>query len=264
MKWMLMWLVSTNLVYANDSAVNAGGSDPGPLGKVKGEESVIRMVSERIDIHFGKENSKIHCRFVFRSTKPGEPAKQLVGFSDRGGANTDQTQIENLVTKVNGKEMPSKKELGWFADYQGGIGPYPATGKPDEVPVEFHTVEVVFPPDQDVVIERIYEVGNGGSVMGDSVFTYTTATGAIWKGTIGRAEFHITLDGWTIDDLAFEDGPQKVEPRKQMEFSSPNKSEWKIESPTRMSLVWENFEPAVHSTRRGITLKTWIKPELAR
>ena len=100
--------------------------------------------------------------------------------------------------------------------------------------------------------------------MGDSVFTSTTATGAIWKGTIGRAEFHITLDGWTIDDLAFEDGPQKVEPRKQMEFSSPNKSEWKIESPTRMSLVWENFEPAVHSTRRGITLKTWIKLELAR
>ncbi len=223
MKYALLFFAALGIAKANDSAVNAGGTAPGPLGKVQGEESVIRMVSERVEIHFGKEKTKVRCRFVFRSTKPGEPAKQLVGFSDRGGVETDQTEIANLVTKVNGKEVPAKKELGWFSGFQGGIGPNPATGKLDDSPVQFHTLEVVFPPEEDVVIERIYEVGNGGSVVGDNNFVYSTATGAIWKGPIGRAEFVVTLDGWTVEDLAFEDGPQKVEPRKQMAFSSPNK-----------------------------------------
>jgi len=261
MRWILISMLGAGCALGNDTAVNAAGHAPGPLGAIKGEESVIRMVSEKIDIVFGKEKSKVHCRFVFRSTKQGADAKQTVGFPDLVGE-VDQGRIVSMLTRIDGKEVPSKLQDGYFIDED--FSPRGALGKPphDDMVVtdaKYHTVDVTFPPDKDVIIEREYVVDNGGSVMGNSTFSYTTLTGAIWHGTIGKAEFTVTLDGWTIDDLAFEDGPQKLPPREQMTFSSVNKADWKIESPTKLSLVWENFEPAVHKSRQGIFLTTWNK-----
>jgi hypothetical protein len=257
MRWILFAMLGSTFAFGNDTAVNAAGHAPEPLGAIKGEESVIRMVSEKIDIVFGKEKSKVHCRFVFHSTKPDADAKQTVGFPDMVG-DADHGKILSMITRIDGKEVPSKLQEGYFnhGDSRSIIGKPP---REDTMVTEakFHTVEVTFPPDKDVIIEREYVVDNGGSVMGDSTFSYTTKTGAIWHGTIGKAEFTVTLDGWTIDDLAFEDGPQKLPPRQQMNFCSVNKADWKIESPTKLSLVWENFEPAVHQSRQGIFLTTW-------
>lgn len=253
----LFWLPL--LASANDSTVSASIDAPTAVGEFQGEESVIRMVSEKIDITFGKSESKVKCRFVFRSTKPDSPAVQLVGFPDLLTEQPfDVSSITSMVTRVNGKEIPAKKEKGFWGNGRGTLGKVPE-GTPGYTPAEFYVVEVSFPPDQDVIIERDYTVENGGSVMGDSTFAYATFTGAVWKDTIGRAEINVTLDGWTLDDLAFEDGPQKIEPREQGVFSSPNLEDWKVESPTKLSLVWENFEPAVHTTRRGIFLTTWKK-----
>lgn len=252
-------LLAAGIASANDTAVNAGGSAPHPVGQFKGDESVIRMVSEKIDIVFGKETSKVHCRFVFRSTKPSGDARQTVGFPDLVGEQ-DAGPIRSMVTIVNGNEVKSKIQKGYFVNED--TNPRGALGKPPHADMivteaEYHTVDITFPAGKDVIVERIYTVDNGGSVEGNTTFGYTTLTGAIWNGTIGKAEFSVTLDGWTLDDLVFEDGPQKLPPLQQMVFSSPNKSDWKIESPTKMSLVWENFEPAVHKTRRGIFLTTW-------
>lgn len=228
------------------------------MGEVLGGESVIRMVSEKIDITFGKKKSKVHCRFVFRSTKEGADATQVVGFPDMVNQ-MDVGSILSMKTWIDGKRVESKKETGWFleddANPRGGTGTPPNPDLSNEA--IFHTVNGVFPPDKDVVIEREYEFQNGGSVMGGTTFYYTTLTGAIWQGNIGRAEFNVTLEGWTIDDLAFEDGPQKIAPRKQSEFCSVNKADWTIVSPTQMKLVWENFEPAVHKSRRDIFITTW-------
>lgn len=261
MKSLLFLLLSSSGLLANDTALPPTISAPKALGEFKGEESVIRMVSEKIDITFGKPRSKVHCRFVFRSTKPGQPAKQIVGFPDGLPSNDlwDVGHIESMKTRIDGKEIVANKEQGWFRIE--GEGPSSGFGKPPEggktIPVTYYTMEVIFPPDRDVIIEREYVTSNGGSVFGDITFDYTTLSGAIWQGTIGRAEFTLALDGLTVDDLAFEDGPQKIEPRQQRTFSSPNKSCWKVESPTKLSMVWENFEPAVHETRRGIFLTTW-------
>jgi len=259
MRWILIAMLGAGCALGNDTAVNAAGHAPGPLGAIKGEESVIRMVSEKIDIVFGKEKSKVHCRFVFRSTKPDADAKQTVGFPDMVG-DADHSEILSMITRIDGKEVPSKLQDGYFNHEESRA----VIGKPPGenmmiTEAKFHTVDVTFPPDKDVIIEREYVVDNGGSVMGDSTFDYTTSTGAIWHGTIGKAEFTVTLDGWTIDDLAFDDGPQKLPPREQMNFCSVNKADWRIESPNKLSLVWENFEPAVHKSRQGIFLTTWNK-----
>ncbi len=243
----------------NDTAVNSAASAPHPVGEFKGEESVIRMVSEKIDIVFGRERSKVHCRFVFRSTKEKGDARQIVGFPDMVGE-SDSGRILSMTTRMDGREVEAKVRKGYFINEdfspRGVLGP-PPSGGVLVTEAEYHTIEVAFPPDKDVVIERMYVVENGGSVMGNTTFSYTTLTGAIWHGTIGRAEFNVTLDGWTLEDLAFEDGPQKLKPREQMVFCSPNRADWKIEASGKMSLVWEDFEPAVHKSRREVFLTTW-------
>jgi len=250
---------------ANDSAINSGAYGPAPLGEFQGEESVIRMVTESIDIRFGKEQSDVTCRFTFRSSKKEGDAKQVVGFPDLLQTESDTGSILKLETFVNGEKVEAKKVRGWFGASEwgtpkSGLGAPPANLPENEVQLaDFFTVEVAFPPDRDVVIERRYTADNGGDVSGSTTFFYTTQTGSVWKDTIGVAEFRVKLDGWTVDDLAFEDGKQTVPPRQQFGWSSPNRSEWTVVSPTELKMTWKDFEPAVHKTRRGIHLATWSK-----
>lgn len=263
MKALLFLCLSVPLL-ANDTGINAGGYGPSPLGEFKGEESVIRMISETIDIRFGKRESQVVCRFTFRNTKKEGDAKQTVGFPDFIEDDTDHGSIEKLETLVDGKPAESKKVRGWFSADEWSTPKSGLGEPPEDLPREnlkladFFVVDVSFPPEKDVVIERRYTAGNGGNVEGVTTFCYTTHTGAVWKDTIGKAEFTVKLDGWTVDDLAFEDGPQKNRPRQQLgTFCSPNKAEWTVVSPTELKMTWEDFEPAVHKTRRGILLSTW-------
>lgn len=249
---------------SNDTTFSGDGYGPEPLGEFEGEESVIRMVSESIDIHFAKDESKVHCRFVFRSTKKSGDARQVVGFPDIVDSDRDLGGIRNIETRVNGEKVETKKEPGYFSHetHKSKLGKPPAGIQSEETEHwAFYTMEVTFPPDKDVIIERDYVSGNGSNAIDQSqVFDYTTETGAIWKGNIGQADFHVTLDGYSMNDLAFEDGDQKLPSRQQQEWCSPNRSEWTIVSPTEMKLTWKNFEPATHSTRRGIKLVTWAFP----
>ena len=241
---------------ANDASINLGAHGPEPVGEFRGEESVVRMVSEKIDITFGRQETRVHCRFVFRSSKTGGDAVQMLGFPDFH-TEADTGTIHSMVSRVDGREVPSKKLRGWqdLDTSKCHLGTSSVGAAAD-----FYTITVTFPPDRDVVVEREYVATNGRSVLGDTYFSYTTRTGGSWKGSIGKAEFHVTLDGWKLDDLAFEDGEQKVDPRLQRKYASPNLSEWKVEAPDKLSLVWTNFEPAVHHTRQNIHLQTWCVP----
>lgn len=242
---------------ANDASINLGAHGPEPVGEFQGGESVVRMVSEKIDITFGRQETHVHCRFVFRSSKVGADAVQMLGFPDFI-TEADTGSIHSMISRVDGHEVPSKKMLGWqdLETSKCHLGPSPEGA----AAADFYTITVTFPPDRDVIVEREYVATNGRSVMGDTYFSYTTRTGGSWKGTIGKAEFHVTLDGWKLEDLAFEDGEQKIDPRVQRKFGSPNLSEWKVEAPNKLSLVWTNFEPAVHHTRQNIHLQTWNVP----
>jgi hypothetical protein len=260
----LIFLALVATTAANDSAINSGGHGPSPLGEFQGEESVIRMVSERIDIKFGKDQSEVTCRFTFRSTKKEDDAKQTVGFPDFIDTDTDRGHISELKTFVDGQPVEAKKVRGWFgAGLKGNLGDPPAVLGEEVQRADFFVVDVTFPPDKDVIVERRYIADNGGNVMGNKNLSYVTSTGAVWQGTIGVAEFHVKLDGWTVDDLAFEDGKQKRSPRLQVgPWCEPNLAEWKVVSPTELTMTWKDFEPAVHKTRCGIMLSTWSqRPE---
>ena len=259
----LTGLLMTSSLWANDGAINLGAHAPQPLGEYSGEESVIRMVSERIEIVFSKGESKVHCRFVFQNTKKSGSAVQVLGFPDfltEGDTGT----IRSIQSKVDGELVPTVKQRGWMDSTTGraqlGELPEDAMGQA----ADFYTMPVTFPMEREVIVEREYVAGNGGSVMGDHFFTYTTQTGGPWKGTIGKAEFQVRLEGLTVEELAFEDGKQQIDPRQQLGFCSPNRSEWKIASATEMTLTWLDFEPAIHRTRQGIRIQTWIDPKRLR
>lgn len=264
---MKKYLLLLGLVFpalANDSGINSGGHGPSPMGEFQGDESVIRMVAESIEIRFGKDESQVNCRFTFRSSKEEGEAKQVVGFPDFLDTETDKGQIHKLETFVDGKKVEARKVRGWFASGEfeipkSGLGEPPATLQEDQIQkADFFVIDVSFPADRDVIIERKYTADNGGNVDGSKTFSYTTLTGAVWKDTIGKAEFTVKLDGWTVNDLAFEDGPQKNRPREQYgTWCEPNKAEWTVVSPTELKMTWKDFEPAVHKTRRGIHLATW-------
>lgn len=264
---LLSALLSSPVARANDTAINAGSYGPSPLGEFEGEESVIRMVSEKIDIRFGKTESEVHCSFTFRSSKKEGTAKQVVGFPDLLNTETDQGTITKLETWIDGEKVETKKVAGWFGTSEwgtprSGLGDPPKNLPAEEIQrADFYVVDVSFPAGKDVVVERRYTAGNGGDAMGAIAFSYTTHTGAIWKDTIGQADFTVKLaDGLTVDDLAFEDGKQKLPPRSQSGWCSPNKAEWTVVSPTELKMTWKDFEPAAHRSRRGINLVTWVKP----
>ncbi len=255
---------------ADDSAMNEGAYGPEPRGGTKGDESIIRMESEKITVKFGKETSEVKARFVFRSYKPKDPARQLVGFPDYGAANKEGERrdpkgdapwhgdlnvtgpLKDMHTFVDGKEVESKVEYGFvqMTDDEGWKPGTPENG----VLMAWHTMWVDFPPDKDVVIERDYKVDNGEMVGGIAMFEYITATGANWRGTIGQLDADVTLDGWTVDDIAWKTGGKKKQILEGGPYTTPDKKAWKILSPTHLQFTWKDFEPRTDKDRRSFTL----------
>jgi hypothetical protein len=94
----------------------------------------------------------------------------------------------------------------------------------------WHAVQVTFPPDTDVNIERRFRVRNGVQVHNVHFLKYSIATGGVWHDSIKRLEASVELkEGLTIEDL---DWPSD-HPDQNLQIScSPDKGEWQIRSPT--------------------------------
>ncbi len=264
-------LFAASFARGDDSSMNEGAYGPEPRGATAGEESVVRMESEKISVRFGREKSDVVARFVFRSGKPNAPARQLVGFPDFGAAYEEAHRrdpkgdapwqpheniagaIEDLHTFVDGEEVASKLDYGFIIEDEA-VGWKPGTPK-DGTLMAWHVAWVSFPPGKDVVVERRYRVPNGQMVYGISKFDYTTATGAAWRGTIGRLDVDVTLDSWKISDLAWKNG-EKKQVFDTGPYTSPDKSAWTILSPTHLQFTWNDFEPRTAKNRRGFGLVT--------
>jgi hypothetical protein len=239
-------------LWANDTAVHDGHAGPTPIGGKHGPESVIRMVRERLEIAFGREGTTVKATFVFRNTKTDAPARQTVGFPDRTAMAAEETfeqdfsgPIENLHTFVDGEKRSARKLRAWVRERDGFDEPAKA-GDDDAFERIWHAIDVEFPVGRDVVIERRYRVPNGTSVAGppQTFFEYTTATGGVWKGTIGEMVAEVTLgDGLTVKDLLWKEGGV-----------SPPRKAWEEIAPNRLRLVWKDFEPRTQADRRGFRL----------
>jgi len=246
----LLFIASCAL--ANDTAVQDGNDGPAPIGDRRGTESVIRMVREHLDIVFGKEKTTVRATFVFLNTKPNASAHQTVGFPDRTAMAKDKNfegdfsgPIENLVTLVNGQERKSRALRGWVNEHDGLEEPA-QPGEKGAFERIWHAIDVEFPVGKEVVIERRYRVPNGRSVASDPevFFDYTTATGGVWKGTIGEMVADVTLaDDLTVESLLWNGSLGAG--------TSPGRVQWQTQSPTKMQLVWKDFEPRTEPEHRG-------------
>jgi hypothetical protein len=275
-RFSLIFLLSAAAVVsslANDTSLHDGRFGPEPVDQ--GSESPVRMVAEHIEVSFGYRDTDVHCTFVFRNTAAKEPVTQLVGFPDLGAAaremgrrepeyaetiseRANTAPIRKMQTRVDGKRIKSALKFGnvmpgndhegtavWSFDERKGVRAW-------------HTVRVTFPPGRDVKIERIYTVQNGATALRVAFFHYTTATGAPWRGTIGRLQADITLkDGITVDDLIWPHSARTRDFTRDeiAQFTmQPSRPEWQIIDARHLRLEWRYFEPRTEKDRRGFTL----------
>jgi hypothetical protein len=258
-------------LFANDTSLHDGRFGPEPLDG----ESPVRMVAEQINVAFGYRDTAVHCRFVFRNTGAKYPVVELVGFPDIGAAASEMARREpgyadtvvervntaplrKLETRVDGKRVRSMLKFGNVARGKDNDGTAVWSFHERSGVRAWHTVAVTFPPARDVIIERSYTVQNGASALGVTFFHYTTATGAVWRGTIGRMQAEITLkDGLTVNDLIW---PRSARTRDftaddLAQFSmQPPRAAWTVVDAKHLRLVWTNFEPRTETAHRGFTL----------
>jgi len=119
---------------------------------------------------------------------------------------------------------------------------------------------VTFPAGEDVIVERRYSVENGWSVGNILFFGYTTATGGVWKGTIGRLQADVSLrDGLTVNDLIWPGAKRFGEVVEVNYRMSPGRSGWQVIDPTHLRMVWNDFEPRTEPNHRGFTMAHGIR-----
>lgn len=159
------------------------------------ESTQVRMVAEMVTLTVSQdpadENGAVaETRAVFTMRNLGTveekmnvrfPLSFFNGNSDGFG---DFPEIDSVAVKVNGKSVSTRREIQPFLNSTSSYQ------ERDEIP--WSVFEVTFPPDQDVIIEVVYDV-EGFGYYPYEVFKYVLETGAGWNGTIGSAEVILRL-----------------------------------------------------------------------
>ncbi|MAS91780.1 MAG: hypothetical protein CMO55_01185 [Verrucomicrobiales bacterium] len=244
----------TCFVIPNDAAMNDGSQGPEPLGWRSGEESIIQMKSEHLDIHFGVETTKVKVAFTFISHKKSGPALQKLGFPDASRSYQEgdvSGPIKNLITRVNGKEVKSELVEGHYhyKINEDGSEEYEKVeeGADESERHAWYVIDVEFPVGEEVIVEREYSCPSGGSTNWDSFFIYETRTGGAWKGKIEKLTADVTFDKTVRPDLVM------LEPEEGWEWSDDK---------SKVSLTWGPFEPRTEENRQWISITTLNIPLL--
>lgn len=241
-----------------------------------GRESPVRMEREHLQVDFGYQFTAMHAIFTFRNSAPQGTVEHLVGFPDIGAASVEMKRRDpeharviservntapllDLRTLIDGKERKAALRLGevkpggdtdrttvWSFDKASGIRAW-------------HVVRVQFPAGKEVTIERYYRVQNGTSALGVAFFHYTTATGGVWQGRIGRLQVDATLsNGLKVGEIVWPDTKlgrgKTLDAADAIYATQPARSEWQVIGDTHLRLVWTDFEPRTEKQRRGFKL----------
>lgn len=241
-------------VFSNDAAMNDGAGGPEPLGWRSGEESIIQMKSEHLDIHFGVKETKVKVAFTFLSHKESGPARQKLGFPNASRSYQEgdiSGPIENLVTRVNGKVAESELVEGFYryTVNDDGSEEYKKVeeGADESERYAWYVIDLEFPVGKEVIVEREYSCPSGGSTNWDSFFIYETRTGGAWKGKIEKLTADVTFDKSVRNDLIL------LEPRDGWTWSTDR---------SKVSLTWDAFEPRTEEDRQWISVTTLNIPLL--
>lgn len=235
------------IALANDAAMNDGAAGPEPIGWRSGEESIVQMKREALDIRFGTETTHVVAKFTFLSHKKGGPATQKLGFPDDSRSELDGDvigPIENLVTRVDGEVVDSELVEGWYRQivkpdgsvfYEQAAQPSTEDADPLVRKYAWHVVEVVFPEGREVVVERTYDCPSGIDTSMNAFFHYETRTGGAWRGEIEELVAAVSFDDTVRTDLV------SFDPRDGWSWDRDR---------TTATLVWKHFEPRTDEGRQ--------------
>lgn len=270
-----LMLAIAGAAIANDTSLHDGRFGPEPLDANGGAESPVRMECEHLEMSFGYRFTDVRCTFTFRNTQADGAIEQLVGFPDIGaackemqrrdskhadvlGERVNTAPLSDVRTFLNGQEAKAELRYGdvkpggdtdgttvWSFDRKSGVRAW-------------HVVRATFPAGQAVTIERRYRVQNGASALGVAFFHYTTATGGVWYGSIGRLQADVMLrDGMKVADLVWPGAKvhgEKLEGELATFATQPARSDWMVLDDTHLRLVWTDFEPRTEKNHRGFSL----------
>lgn len=185
-------LISPSTVHAD---VAPPESPPGTT-LVPGESvTQVRMVAETVTLSISENptnsNSavaKTEAVFTMRNLGSVEekmavrfPLSFFQGNSDGFG---NFPEIQEIAVKINGQSVSTRHEIQPFFDSEFSYH------ERDEIP--WAVFDVTFPPNQDVIIEVVYDVYGYGYYPYEA-FKYILETGVGWNGTIGSAEVIVRL-----------------------------------------------------------------------
>ncbi len=168
---------------------------PGSNIDPEAESTQVRMVAETVTLTVSEDPAdkksaiaKTEAVFTMRNLGDVEermnvrfPLSFFNGNSDGFG---NFPEIKSIEVKINGKTVPTRKEmqLRYSSEF--------SYDEREEIP--WSVFEAVFPPNQDVTIEVVYNA-QGFGYYPYQVFKYVLETGAGWNGTIGSAEVILRL-----------------------------------------------------------------------
>lgn len=179
-------VLTSAMVFAGETYEEIPGNTVIPIQQndIRLEKEVVRVDDDVVKAIFAFENTasrEINFQMGFPFTRDTEPPlKSKIGGTV--GANE-----KNFIVRVDGKALPVNK--GKITDdIKLKVGPE----------YDFmYTWSITFKPKEKKVIECLYNVQwsiEPESYPDGSSFRYITKTGALWKGTITKAEFHIKLN----------------------------------------------------------------------
>ncbi|MCL4274632.1 MAG: hypothetical protein KJZ77_12240 [Anaerolineales bacterium] len=194
---LAIFLIFTSILPQGIVLADAAPPEAPPGTTLLPGESItqVRMVSETVILTISKhpinpQRAIARTEAVFTMRNLGTEAETMAvrfplsffnGNSDGYGG---FPEIGSIAVKVDGKSVPTRREVQPFSSSEYSF--------PEREEIPWAVFDVTFPPDQDVILEVVYNV-NGFGYYPYEAFKYILETGAGWNGTIGSAEIIVRL-----------------------------------------------------------------------
>jgi tetratricopeptide (TPR) repeat protein len=192
-----VFLILTSILPQGIARADAAPPEAPPGTNLLPGESItqVRMVAETVTLTISKNPSnpqgavaKTEAVFTMRNLGAAEEKMAvrfpLSFFNGESDGYFNFPEIPSIAVKVDGRTVPTRREMQPFAASEYG------SPERDEIP--WAVFDVTFPPNQDVILEVVYNAYGFGYYPYEA-FKYILETGAGWNGTIGSAEIIVRL-----------------------------------------------------------------------
>jgi len=228
MKTLLVFLLFTTVLLADDSYVGAWSANISPMKKLSKD---IQMVKEVVYVKMHQDSSEVFCKFWFYNTGKTQTIK--VGFPDYHAMYdvSSTFPIENFKSSINNKYAEVKPFR--FVEKIDTIN-YNNEISFDSAYTNWYVKDVEFKANDTTIIEDYYTGKNGGYAGGGgdngvyiaTSFHYFLGSGKTWKGPIGDGtiifDHSELLSNYFSDSYSNENKSKKINIIKLDDFTIYN------------------------------------------